>query len=158
MFTATWIMLLVSGLIMIVTGAWTVQTRKVAGILNIVAGLLFFGYGVYLAFIFTGGTYFIPFKAFIVPFLTVGYAIRDRRSAKALTANKQAAMAAQWQTAPAPAPYTPGQFPIAQAPGQPAPAAAQPMPVGTYPPPTFQPGANTAPAQPTLSSDEVLGR
>jgi predicted lipid-binding transport protein (Tim44 family) len=53
---------------------------------NGIFGLGFLGYGLYLAFMFQGGTYFIFFKAFILPavlvFTTVKALISNRRKAE----------------------------------------------------------------------------
>lgn len=68
-------------------------------LLNCVVGLAMFGYGFYLAFIFTGGTYLIFFKAFIVPaVLIVRTAMsivgRNRRSGAPQAAYPAAGVAA----------------------------------------------------------------
>jgi hypothetical protein len=56
-------------------------------LLNGVLGVTFFGYGFYLTFFFQGGSYFILFKAFVLPvvllFRTVQRARATRRARQA---------------------------------------------------------------------------
>ena len=145
MFTVTWVMLLISGILMMAMGAWVIKNEKGAGVANIIFGALFFGYGAYLALVFDGGTYWIPFKAFVLPFITIGYAIKNRKESKTAAQSKQAQMQAQWQPVQQPygqQPYgqpQPGQW--AQAPGQPAAQWAQApgQPAGQWAPAPGQP-------------------
>jgi TM2 domain-containing membrane protein YozV len=95
------VLLLVSGAIMLVLAAVRVGQRPAGRIINLIFGLGFLGYGIYLGFIFTGGTYFLFFKAFIVPVvLLIG-------SARSAMARRRAQAAAA--TAVATPPATPGQ-------------------------------------------------
>ncbi len=184
MFEATWVMAIISGILMLAFGLWVLKDERGAGLVNIIVGILFLGYGVYLGFIFTGGWYIISLKIFIAPFLVIGYALRSRKDLKAKKAAQQRLVQANWQT-PAPgqwpqAPagqypqgqYPQAQYPQGQYPQQPFPAQyppAQSTPVyAPTPQPGWQPSSNTAPftpqapptppAAPTLSSDDVLGR
>lgn len=62
------LLLLVSGIAMVAIGA--VNFGGLSGgwrAFNVIAGVAFVGYGIYLGFIFEGGSYFIFFKAFILP-------------------------------------------------------------------------------------------
>ena len=101
--TFSWyvVLLLVSGAIMLVLAAVRVGQRPAGRIINLIFGLGFFGYGIYLGFIFKGGTYFVFLKVFIVPVLLIVNAVRSasaRRRAQAAAA-----------TAVASPPATPGQ-------------------------------------------------
>ena len=62
------VLLCLSGIAMIVMGAVKAGGQSTGWrILNVLAGVGFFGYGIYLGFIFQGGSYLIFFKAFILP-------------------------------------------------------------------------------------------
>lgn len=100
MFSWYVVLLLASGAIMLVLAAVRVGQRPTGRILNLIFGLGFFGYGIYLGFIFKGGTYFVFFKAFIVPVLLIVNTVRSasRRRAQAAAA-----------TSVASPPATPGQ-------------------------------------------------
>jgi hypothetical protein len=50
-------------------------------VLNLLFGIGFLGYAIYLIFLFHGGTYVIFFKAFIVPVVLVINSLRGMRSA-----------------------------------------------------------------------------
>src|SRR3954454_19796091 len=81
------VLLTISGVLMVGIGA-TAFSRLSAGwrFFNVIAGVAFFGYAFYLAFLFHGGTYIIFFKAFILPAVMVISAIRSavtRRKAPA---------------------------------------------------------------------------
>jgi hypothetical protein len=66
------LLLIFSGIVMVALAAVSAAGQSVGWrIFNVLAGIAFFGYGVYLGFIFHGGTYLIFFKAFIVPVLLV---------------------------------------------------------------------------------------
>lgn len=84
-FSAYVLLLMFSGIVMVVLATPKVHSSTFLRILNVVLGLGFFGYGFYLAFLFNGGTYFMFFKAFIVPavlvFRTIQTAIASRRTA-----------------------------------------------------------------------------
>ena len=101
MFSWYVVLLLVSGAIMLVLAAVRVGQKPAGRILNLIFGLGFLGYGIYLGFIFTGGTYIVFFKAFIVPVLLIVNAVRSS------TARRRAEAAAP--TAAAAPPSMPGQ-------------------------------------------------
>ena len=86
-FSAYVLLLMFAGLVMVVLATPKVHSSTFLRILNVVLGLGFFGYGFYLAFLFQGGTYFMFFKAFIVPIVlvirTVQASIASRRAAPA---------------------------------------------------------------------------
>ncbi|MDH6576472.1 hypothetical protein [Kitasatospora sp. MAP5-34] len=66
------VLLCFSGIAMIVIGAVKSAALSTGWrIFNVVAGLGFVGYGVYLGFIFQGGHYVIFFKAFILPVMMI---------------------------------------------------------------------------------------
>jgi hypothetical protein len=92
--------------------------------LSAVAGIGFLGYGIYLGFIFEGGSYLMFFKAFILPALLVVNFVRS------LFTNHPAE--------PQPYPGVPTQpYPGAPTPAQPYPAQQQAYPAGpTQPGPT----------------------
>ena len=64
--------------------------------------MAFFGYGIYLAFIFTGGTYFILFKAFILPVVLIVNFFRSLKSRKTDVAAPQMYVPQQQYDAAAP--------------------------------------------------------
>ena len=72
------VLLAISGVLMVGIGA-TAFSRLSTGwrVFNLLAGVAFFGYAFYLAFLFRGGTYFVFFKAFILPVLMLINAIRS---------------------------------------------------------------------------------
>ncbi|WP_371501561.1 hypothetical protein OG871_32060 [Kitasatospora sp. NBC_00374] len=86
------VLLVVSGLIMM--GLAAVKAGQGAGMraLNGIFGVGFLGYGIYLGFIFEGGSYLLFFKAFILPVVMIVKFVKD------LTARPAAAPA---QPAPA---------------------------------------------------------
>lgn len=92
-FSSYVLLLMFSGIVMIVLATPKVRSSVWLRILNVVVGLGFFGYGFYLAFLFDGGTYFLFFKAFILPavlvFRTIQGAIASRRSAPVTPAPEQ---------------------------------------------------------------------
>ncbi|GAA1965590.1 hypothetical protein [Kitasatospora viridis] len=67
MFSWYVVLLLLSGIAMVGFGLVGSGLSKGMRAVNLVFGVGFVGYGIYLAFIFQGGTYFIFFKAFILP-------------------------------------------------------------------------------------------
>lgn len=93
------VLLLISGVVMFGLGC-TSSARQSTGwrVFNVLAGLGFVGYGIYLGFIFEGGSYIIFFKAFILPVVVIVNFFRS------LAARRQAA-----PVPPAPAPQ-PGQL------------------------------------------------
>ncbi|OIV39317.1 hypothetical protein BIV57_00250 [Mangrovactinospora gilvigrisea] len=62
---------MVSGVVMVVLARSGGRQSRGWRVVNALFGLAFAGYGVYLAFVFQGGTYFIFVKAFILPLLLV---------------------------------------------------------------------------------------
>jgi hypothetical protein len=71
-------------------------------VFNALVGVAFLGYAIYLAFIFEGGTYFIMFKAFILPVLLIANGIKSiaaRRQATEAAMRAQQAQAQQAQAA-----------------------------------------------------------
>ncbi len=173
MFEATWVMAIISGIVMLGFGAWVVNSEKNAGLANMAIGVGFLAYGIYLGFFFTGGSYFTSVWLFAAPFLAIGYAIKARKEAKTTKAARQRLAQGNWQAPPAPGQWpaqgAPGQWPAQGPAGQYPPAQptpwtgqypqAQPTPwTGQYPQagqppaqvpqPTWQPSANAAPFTP----------
>lgn len=73
------VLLLFSGVALLVLGALNAGRQSTGWrILNLVIGLGFIGYGIYLGFVFKGGTYIVFFKAFFVPVLLIVNAVRSR--------------------------------------------------------------------------------
>jgi len=73
------VLLLFSGVALLVLGALNAGRQSTGWrILNLVIGLGFIGYGVYLGFVFKGGTYIVFFKALIVPVLLIVNTVRSR--------------------------------------------------------------------------------
>jgi hypothetical protein len=151
------VLLAISGVLMVGIGA-TAFSRLSTGwrIFNLIAGVAFFGYAFYLAFLFQGGTYIIFFKAFILPAFMVINAIRSaatRRKTRVSQQNGWAVPQQQgWTAAPQPGPQQTGG-PGPQQPGWAAPqqgwavpqqqgwtAAPQPGPQQTGGPASQQPG------------------
>ncbi|MGY4103684.1 hypothetical protein ACW2Q0_29590 [Nocardia sp. R16R-3T] len=71
------ILLLVSGIALIAMSYFKTQSAGMRAF-DAIVGVLFFGYGFYLAFVFEGGTYFLVFKAFILPVILVFQFFRSR--------------------------------------------------------------------------------
>ncbi|MBB5871310.1 putative lipid-binding transport protein (Tim44 family) [Allocatelliglobosispora scoriae] len=145
-FSAYVVLLVISGLIMLFLGISGVgEQTKGERAVSAVVGLAFFGYGFYLALLFDGGTYWIVFKAFIVPavliFNVIRNAITRRKERKAgpveAQANPYPAYPPQANAAQpyAPQPAAPQAYapqpaaPQPYAPQPAAPQAAQPAPV-----------------------------
>jgi hypothetical protein len=79
--TFSWyvMLLLISGLVMAVLACVnSAGNSNGSRILSGLFGVGFIGYGIYLGFIFNGGTYIIFFKVFIVPVLLVVNFVRTR--------------------------------------------------------------------------------
>ncbi|MEU3531166.1 MULTISPECIES: hypothetical protein [Streptomyces] len=119
------VLLFISGAAMLILGVINASgLSKGWRAFNVIAGLGFMGYGIYLGFIFQGGTYIVFFKAFILPVMVIVNFFRSLSRRKATPAPQP--MAAPYPTgAPAPYPMA-GQQPM----GAPAPqpmAAPQPM-------------------------------
>jgi hypothetical protein len=73
------ILLLLSGVVMLAMAAVKAESQSVGWrIFNALLGLGFVGYGIYLGFIFQGGTYIVFFKVFIVPALMIINFIRSK--------------------------------------------------------------------------------
>jgi len=90
-FTAYVLLLLGSGIAMIVLASPAFRrTSMVLRVLNTLVGLAYLGYGVYLAFFFSGGTYVMFFQAFVLPVLLVIRTVQANRIAK-----RQASRSAQ---------------------------------------------------------------
>ncbi|WP_416481542.1 hypothetical protein [Streptomyces sp. CL12] len=113
------VLLFISGAAMLILGVINASgLSKGWRAFNVIAGLGFMGYGIYLGFIFQGGTYIVFFKAFILPIMVIVNFFRSLSRRKATPAPQP--MAAPYPTgAPAPYPMA-GQQPM----GAPAP---QPM-------------------------------
>jgi hypothetical protein len=132
------VLLCLSGVVMVALAAIKTGDRSAGSrALSAVAGLAFLGYGIYLGFIFDGGSYMMFFQAFILPVLLVVNFVR------ALFKNQQ--------TEVQPQPYP--QVPMQPYPG--APTQAQPYQAGSTDPhqpyangPTQQYPAQQYPAQP----------
>lgn len=75
--TLSWyvVLLILSGAAMVLIGALLART-PLSRLLNVVFGIGFVGYGVYLGWVFHGGTYIIFFKAFILPVVLIYSAVR----------------------------------------------------------------------------------
>jgi hypothetical protein len=89
------LLLMFTGIAMLVITLVRGQTRG-GKILNLVFGAGFLIYGLYLTFLFSGGTYIIFFKAFILPALLIVNTIRSAARRRAI-ARRQAAPA-QYQS------------------------------------------------------------
>jgi hypothetical protein len=148
------VLLCLSGVVMVALGAISKGERSVGSrALGVIAGLGFLGYGIYLGFIFDGGSYMMFFQAFILPAVLV---VNFIRLVVAKPAQPQPYMGApvpgvpaQGQTYPAQQPpYAGGQAP--QYPG--APAQGQPYAGGPAPQYPGQPQAGPAQPYPTQPS------
>lgn len=114
MFSWYVVLLCLSGVVMVALGAINKGERSVGSrVLGVIAGLGFLGYGIYLGFIFDGGSYMMFFQAFILPVLLV---VNFVRSVVAKPTPPQAYMSAPVQ----------GQYPGTPAQGQPYPAQQSP--------------------------------
>lgn len=138
------ILLLVSGIALVVMGP-VPGLNKGTRVLNLVFGLGFLGYGIYLTFFFDGGSYFIFFKAFIAPVVLIVNTIREVRAAQLSRRTPapqpfpgqaqpyfQAQPQPYYQAQPQPFPGQPQQYDQTQ-PQQPF--AAQPQPQAQTPVP-----------------------
>jgi len=81
---STYVLLLIAtGIVMVAIGGPIVRKQtRLQRSLNIAFGIGFLAYGFYLAFLFKGGTYFIFFKAFLLPVLLIARTIRGARAVK----------------------------------------------------------------------------
>jgi hypothetical protein len=145
MFLAYSLLLMLSGVALVVLGVAFRDQGTGSRVISVLAGVAFFGYGFYLTFLFTGGTYRIFFYAFVVPILLIVRAVKARNEARAHAA--QAAHASFGGGHPQP---QKGYAPPTQ-PGHPAPQgqAGWPAPQGQagWPPPQGQPGYPPQPGQ-----------
>jgi hypothetical protein len=104
------VLLCLSGIVMVAMAAVKAGEQSTGSrALSAVAGLGFLGYGIYLGFIFDGGSYWMFFQAFILPILLVVNFVRT-----------QFAKNQQQPFAGAPAPQYPAAPPAQQYPGAPA--------------------------------------
>jgi hypothetical protein len=80
------VLLLLSGVVMLVMTAVRVDQKPARRILSLLFGVGFLGYGIYLGFIFNGGSYFVFFQVFILPVVLVASSLRSaaRRRASAI--------------------------------------------------------------------------
>jgi hypothetical protein len=155
MFQTYTVMLIVSGALLVVVGSAVPGLSAGMRVLNAAIGVAFAGYGLYLAFVFDGGTYHIFFYAFFLPVLLLVNAFRSwgaRRSANAAPPGYP--VAPGYAAAPPPYPAPPAGYPAPQ-PGYPQPQYGQPaygypQPAPGYPAPGTQaaPGYQ-APGYPT---------
>lgn len=135
------VLLVVSGALMTALSVLPGQSRG-GRIANLVFGIGFCCYGFYLIFLFSGGTYFIFFKAFILPVILIA------NTFKSIAAKRNAKAAGQQNNQ---MPYAQQNYQMPQ--GQYAqPPYAQPQYVQPQPQfaPQFAPQDQVAaPAQPT---------
>jgi hypothetical protein len=75
--------LMASGIAMLAVAVLRYQIPR-RRIIRALFGIGFFGYGFYLAFIFSGGHYFVFYYAFVVPILLISETIRSRRARQML--------------------------------------------------------------------------
>ncbi|MFE2426485.1 hypothetical protein ACFXJ5_06995 [Streptomyces sp. NPDC059373] len=119
------VLLIISGVAMTAIGAASVGGLSAGWrVFNVLAGVGFVGYGVYLGFIFEGGSYIIFFKAFILPVVMIVNFVRSigaRDKAVAGPVPPPPPAPVQAQAAPA----APVAAPVA--PAVPAPAAERPQ-------------------------------
>lgn len=76
------VLLLISGLTMIALGPLRRATRSAVA-LNLVLGIAFLGYGLYLIFGFRSGHYIVSYWALILPALLITRTVRSSNSEKA---------------------------------------------------------------------------
>ncbi|MEZ0065451.1 putative membrane protein SirB2 [Streptacidiphilus sp. MAP12-20] len=133
-FSSYVVLLLISGIAMLVISAINAGGQSVGWrIFNVLVGLAFVGYGFYLGFIFTGGTYWIIFKVFILPVVLIANFFKSMNSRRQTDAARLTAPQAYMPQQPMPQPDAPyaaqpvaqpyDQFPpVPQAPAPQAPA------------------------------------
>jgi hypothetical protein len=121
------VLLCLSGVVMVVLAAIKAGGQSVGSrALSAVAGIGFLGYGIYLGFIFEGGSYLMFFQAFILPALLVVNFVRS--------------LFANHPTEPQPYPGVPTQpHPGASTQAQPYPAQQQAYPASPTQPGSTQP-------------------
>lgn len=132
------VLLCLSGVVMVALAAIKAGDQSVGSrALGAVAGLGFLGYGIYLGFIFDGGSYMMFFQAFILPALLIFNFVRSLLTKDSVAPqpypaqpNPGAPMQGQpYQGDPAQAPYQAGYAqpqPYAGDPAQPTPAQPNP--------------------------------
>jgi hypothetical protein len=126
-------LLMFSGILLLVMAALPWQSGG-ARVVSALFGVGFLGYGFYLEFIFTGGTYIVFYYAFIVPVLMI---VQTVKGYQAYQRGKAAAQQPIAQQQP-PMGYPPQPFPAGPPPQYPgAPPQQyqpQPYPQQPYPP------------------------
>jgi hypothetical protein len=106
-FTFYWIMLVLSGAALVVVGGAVRGRSNGLRIVNILIGLAFLGYGLYLGFIFKGGSYTIWFYAFALPIILIVRTVQEANQRKQSAAGRPAA---PMMAGPQPQPWQqPGQ-------------------------------------------------
>lgn len=75
------VLLVIGGLTMIVLGPLRGQARS-GMTLNLILGIVFFGYGLYLAYGFRGGHYFVSYWVLILPVVLITRTIRSSNGEK----------------------------------------------------------------------------
>jgi hypothetical protein len=132
------VLLCISGVVMVgMAAVKSADQSSGSRALSVLAGLAFLGYGIYLGFIFDGGSYMMFFQAFILPVLLVFNFIRSVVAKPTPPQPYQGAHAQQYQAIP-----PQQQYPNAPVQGQPQPYAAEP----TQPYPS-QPQPGPGPSQ-----------
>jgi hypothetical protein len=127
------LLLCLSGIVMVVLGAVNKGEQSAGSrALGVLAGLAFLGYGIYLGFIFDGGSYMMFFQAFILPVLLVVNFVRSVVAKPTPPQPYLGAHSQPYQSAPPQQPYpgapVQGQ-PYSGEPAQPYPVQGQPYPV-----------------------------
>jgi predicted lipid-binding transport protein (Tim44 family) len=119
------VLLCLSGIVMVVLGAINKGEQSAGSrALGVLAGVAFLGYGIYLGFIFDGGSYMMFFQAFILPALLVVNFVRSVVAKPTPPQPYQGAHAQQYQGVP-----PQQQYPTAPAQAQPSPYdQSQPYP------------------------------
>jgi hypothetical protein len=69
----------IAGVILLFMAAVGFGATSGSRVLSLVVGLASLGYGAYLAFVFKGGTYFVPYYLYILPVVTIINAFRSRK-------------------------------------------------------------------------------
>ncbi len=151
------VLLCLSGVVMVGLAAISAGDRSVGSrAFSAVAGLGFLGYGIYLGFIFDGGSYLMFFQAFILPALLVVNFVRSLFTNHPAEPQPQAqpqpyqaghAQPQPYQAGPAqPQPYQTG--PAQPQPYQAGPAQPQPYQAGPVRPHPYQAGPTQQQAYP----------
>jgi hypothetical protein len=93
----------IAGLILLFMGIAGFGATAGSRVLSVVVGVVFLAYGVYLAFIFDGGKYWITYYVYVLPLVVIYNAIRSAK------ASRDAAK--QQQQQPPQYPQQPPQYP-----------------------------------------------